>query len=137
MLGKAGEKTFCCKICNSQQFQHGSMGLKALKTHKKKLTHLKNLDSCKRQSSLVKSFSVSCSTTQSTISVPSTQVKKSEIIVALKSVLSNRPQNSFDEFALLTTLMFPEANSIVPRLNLGRTKLHGLLQGKNIFIIAT
>ena len=127
MLGKAGEKTFCCKICNSKQLQLGSMGLKVLKTKQEGIDSSENLDSCKK-SSLAKSFSVSHSPNQSTISVPSTQVKKSEIVVALKSFTSRRPQNSFDEFAQLVTLMFPDVSSIASGQKLGRTKLHYLIQ---------
>lgn len=63
----------------------------------------------------------SLSKTQSTIrSVISS--KKSEIIVVLKSIISNWSQNSLDDFAQIETLMFPDS------ANFGRTKLQYLFQ---------
>ena len=61
------------------------------------------------------------SKTQSTIrSVISS--KRSEIIVVLKSIISNWSQNSLDDFGQIETLMFPDS------ANFGRLKLHYLFQ---------
>ena len=56
--GKAGEKTFCSRICHIKPLQLRNLGLRI---HGKTSSHIKKVEANKSQSSLSKSFESSAS----------------------------------------------------------------------------
>ena len=87
--GKAGEKTFCCRICHKKPLQLGNVGIKALRPHGKTSSLIKIVETNKSQSSLWKSFEASASKKvlhQETFTIPPYQVKKGEMLLAVHSI---------------------------------------------------
>ena len=71
------------------------MGIKASRTHRKTSSHIKKFEANKSQSSLSKSFEASASNKvphQETFTIPSYQVKKAEILLAVHSFLTHTRQ---------------------------------------------
>ena len=124
--GKVGETTFCCRICHTNPLQLGNMGIKALRIHEKTFSHIKKVEANKSQSSLSKSFEVSTSNGalhKETFTIPSYQVKKAEILLAVHSIL----QKIMEKYVKLTKVLFPKSE-IPEQLELGRAKLDYVLQ---------
>ena len=111
VVGKEGSTGYSCRICNSKTLQLGNMGVEALKKHlggdslKKKVEeHGKEGLSQPTVSSLFLSCS-SSKNVQSNIALPSSQPKKTTILLALKSVMSHLSQRCVFK-ALLSFFQF-------------------------------
>ena len=106
------------------------MGIKALMTHRKTFNHIKKVEANKSQSSLSKSFEASASNKvlhQETFTILSYQVKKTEILLAVHSILTHTTQRTMEKYVKLTKVLFPHSK-IPEQLELGRTELGYLLQ---------
>ena len=127
--GKEGEKTFSCKLCNSKPLQLGNMGVKALKTHQKTSGHIKKVEAGKNQMSLAKSFASTSKkvTVQQTFSVATSQMKKTEILMALQAVLCHVSSRTMEMFVQMSIVYFP-VSDIPDKLQLGRIKIGYLVQ---------
>ena len=88
VLGKEEKKTFSCKLCYSKPLQLGNVGVKTLKTHQKTSGYIK-VELSKNQMSLARSLASTSEkvTVQQTFSVLTPQVKKTENLMALQTVL--------------------------------------------------
>ena len=105
------------------------MRIKALRTHGTS-SHIKKVEANKSQSSFSKSFEASASNKvlhQETLTIPSYQVKKAEILFAVHSILTHKTQTTMEKYVKLTKRLFPDSK-IPEELELGRTKLGYLLQ---------
>ena len=128
--GKAGEKTFCCRICHTKPLQLGNIGIQVLRTHGKISSHIKKIEANKSQSALSKSFKASASNKvlhQETFSTPSYQLKKAEILLAVHSNLTYTIQRTMEKYVKLTKVLLAESK-ILEQLELQRTKFGYLLQ---------
>ena len=127
--GKAGEKTFCCRICHTKPLLLGNMGIKAFRTHGKH-PDIKKVEANKSQTPLSKSFETSASNKvlhQETFTIPSYQGNKAEILLEVHSILTHATQRTMEKYVKLTKVLFPDIK-IPEQLKLGRTKLGYLLQ---------
>ena len=112
ILGKAGEKTFCCRICHTKPLELGNVKVKALRTHGQSSSHIKKVETNKSQSSLSKSFEASASNEvlhQETFTIPSYQVKKVEIMLAVHSILTHTAHKTMERYVKLTKVLFPDS----------------------------
>ena len=128
-LGKTGEETFCCRICHTKPLQLGNMGIKPLRTHGKTYNLIIKVEANKSQSSLSKLFEASAYNKvhhQEKFTIPSYQVKKAEILLAVHSILTYTTQSTMEKYVKLTKVLFPDSK-IPEQLELGRTKLGYLL----------
>ena len=64
---------------------------------------------------------------QETFTIPSYQVKKAEILLAVHSILTYKTQRTMEKYVKLTKALFPDSK-IPEQLELGRTKLGYLFQ---------
>ena len=90
------------------------MGVQALKKHQKSATHQKNTEENAKkwliQPTLMTSFASSSSAkSQSTIALPSLQVKKTTILLGLKCVMSHLSQRCIESFVELFPILFPDS----------------------------
>ena len=101
------------------------MEIKALRTHGKTSSHIKKVEVNKSKSSLSKPFEASASNKvlhQQTFTIPSCQVKKTEILLSLHSILTHTTQVAMEKYVKLKKVLFPDSK-ISEQLELGRTKL--------------
>ena len=126
---KEGEKTFSCKLCNSNPLQLGNMGVKALKTHQKTSGHINKVEASKNQMFLAKSFASTSEkvTVQQTFSVATPPMKKTEILMALQAVLCQFSSRTMEMFGQMSKVYFPDSD-IPDKLQLRWTKIGYLVQ---------
>ena len=114
-------------LCHTKPLQLGNLGLRI---HGKISNHIKKVEANKSQSSLLKSFEASASNKvlhQETFTIPSYQLKKAEILLAVHCILTHTTQRTMEKYVKLTKVLFPDSK-IPEQLELGRTKLGYLLQ---------
>ena len=128
ITGEEGSKTFNCKLCKKpKDLQLGNMGITALRSHEQTDKHKKFIEQFKTQKPLEKSFFPKTKTVQKTLPTPSAQVKKTEILMAIQSVMSHISHRTMEEFAEMLEIYCPD--STVPKdMKLGRTKIGYLIQ---------
>ena len=132
VAGTPGGNVFGCRRCKSKEKQLGNMGVQALKKHQKSATRQKNTEENVKkgliQPTLTTLFASSSSAkSQSTIALPSLQVKKTTILLALKCVISHLSQRCIESFVEFFPILFPDS-SIPAQLELKRTKLGYIIQ---------
>ena len=71
---------------------------------------------------LTENQSVNTGQVQSTIETKSRDIKRAELLLAMKSIVSHIPQLSLDDFSAVATIMFPDSQ-IAKRMEIGHTKI--------------
>ena len=105
------------------------MWIKALRTYGITSSHIKWVEA-KSRSSFSKSFETSASHKilhQETFTIPSYQIKKAKILLAVHSILTHTTHRTMEKYVKLTKVLFPD-KKILEQLEWGRTKLVYLLQ---------
>ena len=107
------------------------MGIEPVRTHGKASSCIKKLKLIKAKP-LLQNYSKhqhpkNKVTHQETFTIPSYQVKKAKIHLAVHSVLTHTTQRTKEKHVKLTKVLFPDSK-IPEQLELGRTKLSYLLQ---------
>ena len=133
--GKTGAKTFCCRICHTKPLYFGNMRIKALiKDTWKNIQLYKKVETSENQSSLSKSFEASACNKflhQETFTVPSYQVKKAEILLAVHIIVTHNTKNNGKIYKVL----FPDSK-IPEQLELEQNYcFSSMLQGATFLLI--